>query len=743
MRKFRVLAWVCLLVLLTSTAHAQYTEATTGSITTSSADCTTAAACVSLQLRSTDGSLSLKISGTYSATLQFESSVDGTTWAGISGDPLPSGSRASSTTSTGTWVFNVAGLGHFRVRASAYTSGTASIALRPSSAAARVTSLENLSVLNNIRYCDQFAGADAGAKITACIADLPATGGTADARGLEGAQAISSNIFSGITKPVTVLFGDATYTLAVGVPTLNIPSNFSLIGAGPGRTTFILANNVTGTISRGFYLEGIGNVLLSGFTFDGNGANQATVTTGFGVQINNNNARVRLTNFEIKNTISQGVIGVGWNDVEVDHGKVSNYCILTNCPGVFAQLQSGAGQKFSIHHNFIDGTTSNGGGIGVHASSTSTAKEFDISHNEIIVGDRGATETLGIELYAIDSNVTSMRNWVVAGNRIIAENSTNTAMFGISIAGASDGVVKGNVIKDTRLFGIEVTGKNVVVADNVLTGSGVSTVDAQGTVSLVEGVTWTGNVFVDGADANNDMHVITGSTNVIQDVVISSNQFLRPQARAIHLQNGSGTIKRIQVHGNTIQGRGASSAVQAIVGSGTNGLDYSSISGNTISDYSHASGIGIDLDAGSDNNVVAMNSLINITTDYTDGGISNLIIDPDQANARLTFTNLGTIANCADSAGDAACAAAPAGSVVVDAADTNTVVSTTAVTANSQIFLQVDSSLGTRLSVTCNTQDPGTFDARVTARTAATSFTITLDAGPTTNPLCLSYFIVN
>jgi hypothetical protein len=31
----------------------------------------------------------------------------------------------------------------------------------------------------------------------------------------------------------------------------------------------------------------------------------------------------------------------------------------------------------------------------------------------------------------------------------------------------------------------------------------------------------------------------------------------------------------------------------------------------------------------------------------------------------------------------------------------------------------------------------------VTARTAATSFVVTIDVGPTTNPMCLSYEIVN
>jgi hypothetical protein len=67
-------------------------------------------------------------------------------------------------------------------------------------------------------------------------------------------------------------------------------------------------------------------------------------------------------------------------------------------------------------------------------------------------------------------------------------------------------------------------------------------------------------------------------------------------------------------------------------------------------------------------------------------------------------------------------------------------VNTTAVTANSQIFLMYDSSLGTKLSVTCNTTEPGLYG--VTARVAATSFTITATVS-VTNPICFSYFIIN
>lgn len=64
--------------------------------------------------------------------------------------------------------------------------------------------------IDNVRYCNAFAGVNAGAKIIACLADLPSTGGTADARGIEGAQSILNAISIGANK--TLLLGAATYT---------------------------------------------------------------------------------------------------------------------------------------------------------------------------------------------------------------------------------------------------------------------------------------------------------------------------------------------------------------------------------------------------------------------------------------------------------------------------------------------------------------------------------------------------
>jgi hypothetical protein len=100
-----------------------------------------------------------------------------------------------------------------------------------------------------------------------------------------------------------------------------------------------------------------------------------------------------------------------------------------------------------------------------------------------------------------------------------------------------------------------------------------------------------------------------------------------------------------------------------------------------------------------------------------------------------------TNTNCSSTASPAVCAAASAGSVAIANPGTAITVNTTAVTANSQILITEDSSLGAKLGVTCNATLGRTF--MVTARTAATSFTITASATPAANSACLSYVILN
>lgn len=87
--------------------------------------------------------------------------------------------------------------------------------------------------LNAVRKADQFSGADAGAKIASAIADLPATGGIVDARGLEGAQTMASNVT--IDAKVRVLLGAVTLS---GAGRFLVNEDCSLIGLGDEATIF-------------------------------------------------------------------------------------------------------------------------------------------------------------------------------------------------------------------------------------------------------------------------------------------------------------------------------------------------------------------------------------------------------------------------------------------------------------------------------------------------------------------------
>lgn len=112
--------------------------------------------------------------------------------------------------------------------------------------------------------------------------------------------------------------------------------------------------------------------------------------------------------------------------------------------------------------------------------------------------------------------------------------------------------------------------------------------------------------------------------------------------------------------------------------------------------------------------------------------------------AAITGSTLNTGANCSSSASPAVCAAAAGGSIAIPAGVNQTLqINTTAVTANSQIFLTIDEGLGTKLGVTCNTTLATLTQPVVTARSAGASFTIQLSGTTTANPVCVSYMVLN
>lgn len=110
------------------------------------------------------------------------------------------------------------------------------------------------------------------------------------------------------------------------------------------------------------------------------------------------------------------------------------------------------------------------------------------------------------------------------------------------------------------------------------------------------------------------------------------------------------------------------------------------------------------------------------------------------ASGGFSAANYVTATNCSSSGGT--CGSAASGAVSIAAAASTVTVATTAVSANSDISLTRNDALGTRLGVTCNTATAAG-DIKVTTITAGTSFVITVQNAPATNPLCLTYWIVN
>lgn len=99
--------------------------------------------------------------------------------------------------------------------------------------------------LDNVRQCDQFAGANAGIKWKAAVDDLPSTGGTADCRGFEGAQTIALDPYGGSTKCVHTLLGAATFAVSA---TIIVPPCSGITGLG--NTTKLNGTGLTSEIVR-------------------------------------------------------------------------------------------------------------------------------------------------------------------------------------------------------------------------------------------------------------------------------------------------------------------------------------------------------------------------------------------------------------------------------------------------------------------------------------------------------------
>ena len=76
------------------------------------------------------GFVAVQVTGTFSATITFEASVDGTNYVAFNMTPSNSGTDASTTTSAGAFTKSTGAYSAFRARCSTYSSGSPVVTIR-------------------------------------------------------------------------------------------------------------------------------------------------------------------------------------------------------------------------------------------------------------------------------------------------------------------------------------------------------------------------------------------------------------------------------------------------------------------------------------------------------------------------------------------------------------------------------------------------------------------------------------
>ena len=580
----------------------------------------------------------------------------------------------------------------------------------------------------------KFANTTAG--IIAAIADLPSTGGTVDARSIEGPITISSDIFSGVTKPGVLLLGNATFTFTVAQ---NIPENWTIRGNGP-RNTILKAGANIWVLQSLHDAPGIQQLMVSNLTIDGNKANFAA---SGGIYLKRVFQLSLLENLFIQDFGSLG--GIKWENYDVNGGMMSNIELLGDISGTIGGAGAGDCLTLDATNNMLLNSITCEyvpNGIVVKAQSVPSLVSVFLNkyHSEGVSGS-------SIDLQANVALFHAKGVFMIGGGGSnigvkIASSATYYDFENIEFAGnwGNNIQIAGNNFNPTEKFAYRFN----------------STTLAQGQGTL----TWLGSTTP--SDPGAAIEVRSNATNLLRLASDANVEALKTTATTTTLSRTSGggvfELKNLDVAGSTYAFQvdvnntlilGESGVANRIwlakttgyVGIGAQGgvpLDVvGKVRTTTQFESTQATGTA-PLVVASTTQVANLNaSLLGGKTFADPGAIGTT---PSTVGATtLTAAKYATATNCASAAGT--CGSAAAGAVTIAAAASTVTVSTTAVNAASRIFIFENSTLGTELSVTCNTTIARTY--AVTTVTPATSFIITASAVPITNPACLTYVIVN
>jgi hypothetical protein len=328
--------------------------------------------------------LNVQITGVWVATLQFEGSVDGVNYSVVVGRAVNNTALVTSTTTNNTWRFSVAGFQYFRVRASAYTSGTATVNIRQSIASSNLM-LESLpagaAVIGSVSGNGNFivvGPGDNGAAISGNPVRIGASDGT-----------LTRNILSDTTGRIITVGAGASGAAVSGNPILVSGSNgtnaYTLLTDTLGRQV------ITGSSSSGSALSG-NPILIAGS--DGTNAQNISVTSAGLINISS-----LPTGSNTIGTVNLGTVG----------GIALNSTLTSG--SMLSQISNGTNSASVINSNPV-GT------------------EFGLVTRNIPSGTQAISGTVTISSgsgLALDSTLTTLSNKVGVGS-VVSSSSTSVVL---------------------------------------------------------------------------------------------------------------------------------------------------------------------------------------------------------------------------------------------------------------------------------------------------------------------------
>ena len=302
---------------------------------------------------------------------------------------------------------------------------------------------------NSTLKCETFPGADAGAKMAACIAAMP-NGGTADAKALTGSQTITTDVFAGVSKSGTLLLADATYTLTGSSACFNVPSHWTVHGIGEDKSIFQGKGQCQGAIGRTVLTKG-SFVTLEYFKVEG--TNIAEQCVGL---LDGHDDTVRYVWADhcgqygiVASNRQPPTASTPFTNTRIEHNKVTNY-----------------------------GNSEGFGSIGIEVFPKS-ADAFEKNERGEWVQIPATSKRLAQEMLA--------PGIVIASNESIAQPGMIVTGCGLKLNGAQDGLIQNNTVD---LSGIRLdkgnqggicalTSEHVEIVDNRITG-GINSISLSG-----------------------------------------------------------------------------------------------------------------------------------------------------------------------------------------------------------------------------------------------------------------------